>query len=279
MQGEGVGLEREPKCDGVWWRVRRRMRRVKSWGTANGRMWGRWAVATSVGHVAARGRGGVATSGSAEVSSAGFSIWRMQKTTSRKLARARLLERQQAAAAAREARERANIGDLTEFTVRAAQADEVDEWLAGRIEKLKAEAERRRQAHRVAAGKALHAMRLRGESVSAIAAQTGLSLGRVARVSARSRRRRNRYSGTGRRRRLLRCPAIALLLWVRSRLARRSWAPSSRISAMTLGSAGIAKLKRDRRWSQPLPLRVDPIEHCSEIERFRRANCGRPIGD
>ena len=103
----------------------------------------------------------------------------MEKTTSRKLARARLLERQQAAAAAREARERANIGDLTEFTVRAAQADEVDAWLAGRIEKLKAEGERRRQAHRAAAGKALQAMRLRGESVSAIAAQTGLSLGRV----------------------------------------------------------------------------------------------------
>ena len=103
----------------------------------------------------------------------------MEKTTSRKLARARLLERQQAAAAAREARERANIGDLTEFTVRAAQADEVDDWLAGRIEKLKAEAERRRQGHRVAAGKALHAMRLRGESVTAIAAQTGLPLGRV----------------------------------------------------------------------------------------------------
>lgn len=103
----------------------------------------------------------------------------MEKTTSRKLARARLLERQQAAAAAREARERANIGDLTEFTVRAAQADEVDDWLAVRIEKLKEEAARRRETHRIAAGKALQAMRLRGESVSAIATQTGLSLGRV----------------------------------------------------------------------------------------------------
>jgi hypothetical protein len=58
----------------------------------------------------------------------------MEKTTSRKLARARRLERQQAIAAAREARERANIGDLTEFTVRAAQADEVDDWLAARCE-------------------------------------------------------------------------------------------------------------------------------------------------
>lgn len=136
-------------------------------------------VATSLGNL---GRPPVAAgriSGWAEASGVGFSIGRMEKTTSRKLARARLLERQQAAAAAREARERANIGDLTEFTVRAAQADEIDEWLTTRIEKVKAEAERRRHRHRVAAGKALHAMRLRGENVTAITSQTGLSLGRV----------------------------------------------------------------------------------------------------
>jgi hypothetical protein len=114
-----------------------------------------------------------------EASDGGFSIGVMEKTTSRKLARARLLERQQAAAVAREARERANIGDLTEFMVRAAQADEVDGWLAARIEKLKADAERRRGNHRVAAGKALHAMRLRGESAAAIASLTGLPVGRV----------------------------------------------------------------------------------------------------
>lgn len=130
----------------------------------------------------------------------GVSIWPMEKTTSRKLARARLLERQQAAAAAREARERANIGDLTDFTVRAAQADEVDAWLTGRIEKLKAEGERRRQTHRVAAGKALQAMRLRGESVSAIAAQTGMSLGRVRefmRVAADAETRKEEESSVG----------------------------------------------------------------------------------
>ncbi len=134
---------------------------------------------TSLGNLGRPPVGAGRISGSAEASGVGFSIGRMEKTTSRKLARARLLERQQAAAAAREARERANISDLTEFTVRAAQADEIDEWLTTRIEKLKAEADRRRHGHQVAAGKALHAMRLRGESVSAIAAQTGLSLGRV----------------------------------------------------------------------------------------------------
>jgi hypothetical protein len=103
----------------------------------------------------------------------------MEKTTSRKLARTRLMERQQAAAAAREARERANIGDLTEFMVSAAEVDEVDLWLAARIEKVKTEADRKRERHRVAAGNALQRMRMRGETVTSIAAQAGLSVSRV----------------------------------------------------------------------------------------------------
>lgn len=89
------------------------------------------------------------------------------------------MERQQAAAAAREARERANIGDLTEFMVSAAEIDEVEPWLAARIEKVKAEAEGKRERHRVAAGNALQRMRLRGETVTSIAAQAGLSVSRV----------------------------------------------------------------------------------------------------
>lgn len=103
----------------------------------------------------------------------------MDKTTSRKEARRRLMERQQSVAEAREARERANIGDLTEFTVRTAQVDEVDAWLADRIEKLKGEAERKRQTHRTAAGKALHAMRLRGETLASISTATGYSVSRL----------------------------------------------------------------------------------------------------
>ena len=103
----------------------------------------------------------------------------MEKTTSRKEARRRLMERQQSIAEAREARERANIGDLTEFTVRVAQVDEVDAWLADRIEKLKEEADRKRQAHRTAAGKALQAMRLRGETLSNISTATGYGVSRV----------------------------------------------------------------------------------------------------
>jgi len=103
----------------------------------------------------------------------------MEKTTSRKLARARLLERQQTEAAAREARERANIGDLTEFMVKVAEIDEVEPWLADRIEKIKAQAGGKRERYRVAAGNALQRMRLRGETVTSIAAQTGLSVSRV----------------------------------------------------------------------------------------------------
>ncbi|WP_065019239.1 hypothetical protein [Mycolicibacter sinensis] len=103
----------------------------------------------------------------------------MEKTTSRKLARTRLLERQRAEAAAREARERANLTDLTEFMVQTAHLEQVDERIAERIEKVKAEGEQRRHRYRVAAGKALHAMRMRGESVAAIARQTGLSQGQV----------------------------------------------------------------------------------------------------
>ena len=97
----------------------------------------------------------------------------MQKTTSRKLARRRLLEAQRDAAAVGERRERANLTDLTEFTVRMASVDEVDEWFAGRVEKLKEEAERNRLGHRSAAGKALHAMRLRGETMASISGATG----------------------------------------------------------------------------------------------------------
>ena len=64
-------------------------------------------------------------------------------------------------------------------SVRTAQADEVDAWLADRVEKLKGEADRKRQAHRAAAGKALQAMRLRGEPMAGISAATGLSVSRL----------------------------------------------------------------------------------------------------
>ena len=56
---------------------------------------------------------------------------------------------------------------------------EVDAWLAARIEKLRQEAEERRTRHWVAAGRALAALRSRGESVGSIADQAGISQAKV----------------------------------------------------------------------------------------------------
>lgn len=103
----------------------------------------------------------------------------MEKTTSKKLARAQILERQAAAAADRKARERQNAENLTEFVVATAKAEEVDVWLAERIEKANRDAEKRRRSHMVAAGKALQAMRFRGETLSGIAAQAGVTTAKV----------------------------------------------------------------------------------------------------
>jgi hypothetical protein len=85
----------------------------------------------------------------------------------------------QAAAAEREARERQNIGDLAEFLSQAAKAEEVDAWLSARIDKLRQEADERRRRHRVAAAKALAALRSRGESVESIAGQAGVTSAKV----------------------------------------------------------------------------------------------------
>jgi len=75
-----------------------------------------WIVmAASLGKLGGWADGAGRILGPAEASGVGFSIGRIEKTTSRELARARLLEWQQAAAAVRKARERANIGHLTEL--------------------------------------------------------------------------------------------------------------------------------------------------------------------
>ena len=99
----------------------------------------------------------------------------MGQTTSRVAARAALLRRQAAAAEERKRREMANVIDLTTFVVEAAKLEEVDGWERTRLEVVREEAERRRVRHRVSAGKALQAMRFRGESLAAIAEQAGVS--------------------------------------------------------------------------------------------------------
>jgi hypothetical protein len=100
----------------------------------------------------------------------------MKGTTSRSEARAALLKKQAAAAEERKRREVQNVSDLTTFVVEAGKLDGVDEWEHARVEKLHHEAERKRDKHRANAGRALQAMRFRGESIASIAEQAGVSV-------------------------------------------------------------------------------------------------------
>ena len=65
------------------------------------------------------------------------------------------------------------------YLVESAKADEVDGWLRAQIDKARQDAGKRRDRRRAAAGKALQAMRFRGESVASIAKQAGISPSKV----------------------------------------------------------------------------------------------------
>ena len=93
--------------------------------------------------------------------------------------RARLMEVRAKRASEREARERANITDLTEFFVQTELHDDVDGWLRDQIARVTLEAKDRRQQHRTAAGVALKAMADRGETMSAIAEQAEITAAKV----------------------------------------------------------------------------------------------------
>ncbi len=93
--------------------------------------------------------------------------------------RARLMEVRAKRAAEREARERANITDLTEFFVQTELHDDVDGWLREQIAKATSDAKARRLQHRAAAAAALKAMLDRGETVSAIAEQAEITVAKV----------------------------------------------------------------------------------------------------
>ncbi len=99
----------------------------------------------------------------------------MDKPKTRKDVRAQIRAERKTAQLAREALERANVGDLTEVKYRQAQLDEVDTWLRAQVARVTEAAEARRDRHKVAIGKALQTMRLRGESMRGIAAQSGLT--------------------------------------------------------------------------------------------------------
>lgn len=99
----------------------------------------------------------------------------MEKKASRKDTRARVMEKRAAREAARVAAERANLQDLTEVAYRQAQLDDVDIWLSQQIERANLAAEQRREKHRIAIGGSLQSMRLRGETMRAIAEQAEMS--------------------------------------------------------------------------------------------------------
>lgn len=90
-----------------------------------------------------------------------------------------MIKARAAAAAERAAAERRNIDDLSEFVVQVGKAEEVDSWRLAQIEKVRREADERRRKHRVAAGKALAALRSRGEPVESIAYQAGIAVPKV----------------------------------------------------------------------------------------------------
>lgn len=89
---------------------------------------------------------------------------------------ARKAAREAAAAAQEEQarRQKANVEDLARFFTAKQRVDDVDDWLAERVEELKARAAQRRDEERTACGVALKAMQDRGESVREIARMAGV---------------------------------------------------------------------------------------------------------
>ena len=72
-------------------------------------------------------------------------------------------------------RTRANVADLATFFSARERVEAVDGWLKARQQVLRADAERRRREQRVVCGRALAAMRDRGESVREIARMADVS--------------------------------------------------------------------------------------------------------
>ncbi|WP_124711637.1 hypothetical protein [Mycolicibacterium nivoides] len=89
---------------------------------------------------------------------------------------ARKAAREAAAAAQEEQarRQKANVEDLARFFTAKQRVDDVDDWLAERVEELKVRATQRRGEERTACGVALKAMQDRGESVREIARIAGV---------------------------------------------------------------------------------------------------------
>ena len=89
--------------------------------------------------------------------------------------KARRAAREAAAASQEELarRTRANVEDLAAFFSARERSDAVDEWLAERQQMLREQAAQRRGEQRVQCGRALRAMRERGENLREIARMAG----------------------------------------------------------------------------------------------------------
>lgn len=73
-------------------------------------------------------------------------------------------------------RAQANVRDLTRILKSLDELDQVDDWFAQRLAKLRAEAEARRNRHRTEAGRAAASMRERGEDFARIAEMSGTTV-------------------------------------------------------------------------------------------------------
>lgn len=93
----------------------------------------------------------------------------MVNIQSRAAARKRVRESQARVQEERARRERENLEDMATFLVSRNRIEAVDDWEAGRVAQVVAEAARRRDEHRRAAATALARIRARGETISAIA--------------------------------------------------------------------------------------------------------------
>lgn len=103
----------------------------------------------------------------------------MANVNSKTAARKKVREAQARANEARLQRERENVDDAASFLVELGRLTAVDEWEQSRIGEIRAEGNRRRHEHRQVGAAAVSRMRGRGESLAAIAALAGVTVGDV----------------------------------------------------------------------------------------------------
>ena len=164
--------------------------------------------------------------------------------------------------------------DLTTFVVETAKLNGVDEWERSRLQKVREDAEARRQEHRVNAGKALQAMRLRGETIAAISQQAGVSAAVVRRLLQAAAKEAPASGGQDPGTEAAAPPAATATGDGAAPDGRgQSGAERTPHDARRRGGHdGVAAVVVDvtRRAARLRPLWVDPVAHAGEIARFER---------